>query len=179
LAGDAGPETADFQGTATVNVLLCVDRSEASRKVVRVVADLLKGRGTGDKVTLYHVAEFLPEFLLSDHPEPGMTSRGLAERWAGRAKADGERLLAERKQELIAAGVPAAAVHEKLELKDCLPESKKVAAALAIIGEMQAGNYDLVCIGRRGASELALSFIGGVTEKVIREAHGRSMLVVD
>jgi nucleotide-binding universal stress UspA family protein len=162
-----------------VNILVCVDRSEASRKVVRVAADLLKGRGGQDKLTVYHVAEFLPEFLLSDHPEPGMTSRGLAERWAGKAKEDGERVLAERKQELIAAGLSATAVETKLDLKDCLPESKKVAAALAIIGEMQSGKYDLVCIGRRGASELALSFIGGVTEKVIREAHGRSVLVVD
>jgi nucleotide-binding universal stress UspA family protein len=164
-----------------VNVLVCVDRSDASRKVVGFVAELLKGRGAAgqDRITLYHVAEFLPEFLLSDHPEPGMTSRGLAERWASRAKSDGERVLAERQQELIAAGLPAESVQVKLDLKDCLPESKKVAAALAIIEEMQGGNYDLVCIGRRGASELAVSFIGGVTEKVIREAHGRSMLVVD
>jgi len=162
-----------------VNVLVCVDRSEASRKVVRVVADLLKGRSGPDQVTVYHVAEFLPEFLLSDHPEPGMTSRGLAERWAGKAKADGERVLAERKQELIAGGVAADAVQIKLDLKDCLPESKKVVAALAIIDEMQHGNYDLVCIGRRGASELVMSINGGVTEKVIRGAHGRSMLVVD
>jgi len=164
-----------------VNVLVCIDRSEASRKVVRFVAGLLKARVADgqDRITLYHVAEFLPEFLLSDHPEPGMTSRGLAERWAAKAKDDGDRVLAERKQELLAAGIPAAAVQTKLELKDCLPESTKVAAALAIIGEMQSGNYDLVCIGRRGASELAISFIGGVTEKVIREAHGRSMLVVD
>ena len=71
-----------------MNILVCVDRSEASRKVVRVAASLLKGRGGQDKLTLYHVAEFLPEFLLSDHPEPGMTSRGLAERWAGNANCD-------------------------------------------------------------------------------------------
>ncbi len=161
-----------------MKVLVCVDHSDASKTVVQTAADLLKSR-TGDQVTLFHVAEFLPEFLLSDHPEPGMTSRSLAERWAGRAKADGEKLLVTSREEMISAGMPAASVHTKLELKDCLPESRKVAAALAIIGEMQTGNYNLVCIGRRGASELSLSMIGGVAEKVLREAHGRSMLIID
>lgn len=161
-----------------MKVLVCVDHSEASKKVVQAAADLLKGR-SGDQVTLFHIAEFLPEFLLSDHPEPGMTSRSLAERWAERAKSDGDKLLSESQAALVAAGVSAAVVHTKLELKDCLPESKKVAAALAIIQEMQSTDYKLVCIGRRGASALSLSMIGGVAEKVLREAHGRSVLVVD
>jgi nucleotide-binding universal stress UspA family protein len=162
-----------------VKVLVCVDRSEASRKAIRRVTEWFGRRAGDDQFTLYHVAEFLPEFLLSDHPEPGLTSRSLAERWATRAKSDGDKLLQETKDLLIAGGIPAAAVSTKLDLEDCLPESKKVVAALAIIREMQSGNYDLVCIGRRGASELAVSLIGGVAEKVLREAHGRSVLVVD
>lgn len=161
-----------------MKVLVCVDHSEASKKVVQNAAQLLKGCSTA-QVTLFHVAEFLPEFLLSDHPEPGMTSRNLAERWADRAKSDGEKLLQATQTLVTEIGVPANQVLVKLELKDCLPESKKVAAALAIIGEMQSGDYDLVCIGRRGASELSASLIGGVAEKVLREAHGRSVLVID
>lgn len=162
----------------TVKALVCVDHSAASKKVIQSTTDWLKGR-TDVTVVLFHIAEFLPEFLLSDHPEPGLTSRSLAERWAGRAKEDGEKLLKNSQQQMIAAGMPAAAIETKLQVVDCLPESKKVAAALAIIGEMQSGSYDLVCIGRRGASELAASFIGGVAEKVLREAHGRMVLIVD
>lgn len=162
-----------------MKVLLPVDRSEASSKAVQFVGKLLAGRSGQDQVTVYHVAEFLPEFVLTDLPEAGLTTRSLAERWATRAKTDGETLLAEQKQALIAAGLSADAVETKLELKDCLPESRKVAAALTIIGEMQSNAYDLVCIGRRGASVLSHSFIGGVAEKVLREAHGRSVLVVD
>lgn len=160
-----------------MKVLLPVDRSTASSKAVQFVGKLLAGRGGQDQVTLYHVAEFLPEFVLSDTPEAGLTTRSLAERWATRAKADGEALLEEQKQALIAAGV--SSVQTRLELKDCLPESKKVVAALSIIAEMQTNAYDLVCIGRRGASALSQSLIGGVAEKVLREAHGRSVLVVD
>lgn len=162
-----------------MKVLLPVDRSSASSKAVQFVGKLLAGRGSQDQVILYHVAEFLPEFLLTDTPEAGLTTRSLAERWATRAKADGEALLIEQKQALVGAGVNAASVQTKLELKDCLPESKKVAAALSIIAEMQTESYDLVCIGRRGASALSQSFIGGVAEKVLREAHGRSVMVVD
>lgn len=162
-----------------MKVLLPVDRSEASAKAVQFVGKMLAGRAGLDHVTIYHVAEFLPEFMLTDLPEAGLTTRSLAERWATRAKTDGEKLLAEQRQALIAAGVAEAALETKLELKDCLPESKKVAAALTIIAEMQNNAYDLVCLGRRGASALSHSFIGGVAEKVLREAHGRSVLVVD
>lgn len=162
-----------------MNVLICVDRSPESSKAVQFAATLLAARKGQDAVTVFTVAEFLPEFLLSDHPEPGMTSRSLAERWAERARSEGERVLAEQQQALLNVGLDKAAVHTKLLLKDCLPESKKVAAALAIIEEMQQGAYDLVVIGRRGSAELSLSLIGGVAEKVLREGHGRSVLVVD
>ena len=52
-------------------------------------------------------------------------------------------------------------------------------AALAIIEEMQGGQYDLVVLGRRGASPAAESFVGSVTEKVLREARGKTVWVVD
>lgn len=161
-----------------MKVLVCVDHSEGSKKVVLKAGELLRNHA-GDQVTLFHIAEFLPEFLLSERPEVGMTSHTLAERWAARAKSDGEALLAGAKESIVGAGLAAASVQTKLQLVDCLPESKKVAAALAIITEMQSGNYDLVVIGRRGASELSVSLIGGVAEKVLREAHGRCVLVID
>lgn len=162
-----------------MKVLVCVDRSEASAKAVAVAAKTIGSQGSQVHWTLLHIAEFLPEFLLSDHPEAGQTSRTLAERWASNAKSAGEQQLHKAQAALEAAGIPAASIAQKLVLKDCLPESKKVAAALAIIAEMQAENYDLVVIGRRGAAELSVSMVGGVTEKVLREAHGRSVLVVD
>ncbi len=162
-----------------MNVLLPVDRSAASVKTVQFVAKLLAGRTGDDQVVVFHVAEFLPEFILSDTPEAGLTSRTLAERWATKAKTDGEAVLAEQKQALLSAGLKEAVVQTKLHVTDCLPESKKVAAALSIIAEMQAGTYDLVCLGRGGASGMAASFIGSVAEKVLRAGQGRSVLVVD
>lgn len=161
-----------------MNVLVCVDHSQASRKVVETAGQLLKGC-PNVSVTLFHVAEFLPDFLLADRPEPGMTSRTLAEQWATHARTEGEKVLRESQEALVKAGISESSIARKLDLKDALPESRKVVAALAIITEMQTVGYDLVCIGRRGASEFSGSLIGGVAEKVLREGHGRSVLVVD
>lgn len=163
-----------------MNILLCVDHSTASQKAVRFTAELLGKASVPDvSVTLFHVAEFLPEYLLSDSPAPGLTSRELAEMWAQRSRALGQKLLDSAKQTLLSAGMAENSVQSKLCTTSCLPEAKKVAAALSIIDEIQSGAYDVVCIGRRGASELASSFIGGVAEKVIRECGGKTVWLVD
>lgn len=163
-----------------VNVLICVDHSPASRKAVQFVAGLLgKSPVSGLSITLFHVTELLPEYVLSEQPAPGMTQRSLAESWAERATAEGRKLLENYQQELQSAGVTAQNIHAKITTTNCLPESKKVAGALAIIDEVKAGPYDVVCLGRRGASQLSSSFIGGVAEKVIRECQGKTVWLVD
>jgi nucleotide-binding universal stress UspA family protein len=163
-----------------VNVLICVDHSPASRKAVQFVAGLLGKTAVPDlSITLFHVTELLPEYVLSEQPAPGMTQRSLAESWAERAIAEGRKLLDENHQELLFAGVAASRIQLKLSTTNCLPESKKVAAALAIIDEVKDGPYTVVCLGRRGASQLASSFIGGIAEKVIRECQGKTVWLVD
>lgn len=134
---------------------------------------------SGTSVTVFHVAELLPEYLLRDHPAPGLPPRDLASAWGDKAQAQGRQLLADAKQALVKAGVPAGSLNEKLSLTNCLPEAKKVAAALSIIDEIREGRYDVVCLGRRGASQLESSFIGGVAEKVIRECQGKTVWLVD
>lgn len=163
-----------------MKVLVCVDHSDSSRKAVAFVGRVLGTCSASDlKITLFHVAEFLPEFVLTDSAEPGLTPRSLAEKWGARARQDGEQLLNEQMSALSGAGIPATALETRLIATDCLPESRKVAAALSIIEEMKSGAYDVVCIGRRGASQLTSSFIGGVAEKILREAAGRTVWVVD
>lgn len=163
-----------------MNVLMCVDHSDSSKKAVAFAANLLgKISGKELSITLFHVAELLPEYLLSDDPAPGLTLRDLAKAWSERSKMRGQELLAQVRQEFLQAGVPAECLREKLSTMDCLPESKKVAAALSLIEEMQNGPYNVVCIGRRGASGLGSSFIGGIAEKVIRESAGITVWLVD
>ena len=163
-----------------MNVLLCVDHSSASQKAVAFAAGLL-GKCTVPnlQVTLFHVAELLPEYVLADETSHGMTSRSLAEAWGTRSLAEGEKLLQAHQTELQTAGVPVEKIQRKLSTMNCLPAAKKVAAALALIQEIQTGKYDVVCIGRRGASQMASSIIGGVAEKVIRECQGKTVWLVD
>lgn len=158
-----------------MKVLVAVDSSEASNKAVAFAAGL--GRET-TQVTLFHVIESLPEFIVQ-RSTVGGTYAGIAEEWAVANRTSGEALLAEQKKNLVSAGVPAAQVHTKLCQKESLPEAARVVAALAIIEEMKLGNYDIVVIGRRGSSARIESFLGGVAEKVAREAFGRTLCIVD
>jgi nucleotide-binding universal stress UspA family protein len=168
-----------------VNILLAIDRSTASNKAVGFVADVFGGAGRGDlKITLLHVAESPPDELLFVTGDPAKQAqyRKLAEELEQASRAEGERLLVEKQQALVATGLPPAAVGTKLIVRDSRPEARKVVAALAIIDEMQQGVYDVVCLGRRGtgAGGAAMSsFPGSVAEKVLRSAQGRTVWVVD
>jgi nucleotide-binding universal stress UspA family protein len=165
-----------------VNILLAIDHSDASRKAVRFVGDAFGRNLSGDlSVTLLHVGDSLPEFILSRSAdaEAGNAFRQVAEEWTATARSEGESLLAAQKEALVEAGLPQESVRTRLILKEALPEAKKVAAALAIIEEMKTGDYDVVCLGRRGTSPAISVFPGSVAEKVLREAAGRTVWVVD
>ena len=168
-----------------MNILLTIDRSPASDKAVRFVADVFGRAGRDDlQVTLLHVAESPPDELLFVTGDPSKQAqyRKLAEELEQSSRTEGERLLAEKQQALVASGLPSAAVHTKLIVRDCRPEARKVVAALAIIEEMQHGPYDVICLGRRGtgaAGAAMSSFPGSVAEKVLRAAPGKTVWVVD
>lgn len=165
-----------------MKVLVAVDATGGSAKSVAFVAKLLCGRTDSQlSVTLFHVVESLPEYILS---KSGQDSSGSAtwqvvDEWAQTNRSEGEKLLEAQSQALAAAGVAAAQIKTKLCQKECRPESERVVAALAIIDEMQQGDYDLVVIGRRGDSAAIPTFLGGVAEKVTRAANGRTVCVVD
>jgi len=143
---------------------------------------MFAGRPPGaDSVTLFHVLESLPDELVkrtgdADHAE---TYRKVCRDLDADSKVKGEALLVEQKQSLVDAGVAESDIERKLILRESHPGAGKVVASLAIIEEMHAGGYDVVCLGRRGETGAAGSFLGSVAEKVLREARGRTVWVVD
>lgn len=163
-----------------MNLLICVDHSPASQKAVTFAAGMLgKAAPAGLTITLFHAAQSLPEFAVSDQPTAGQTARSTADAQAQQALAQGNQLLADQQKVLEQAGFPSASVRQKLTTMKCLPEARKVTAALTIIDEVKNGNHDVVCLGRRGASKLASSILGSVAEKVIRECQGKTVWLVD
>ncbi|MGE3315636.1 MAG: universal stress protein [Planctomycetaceae bacterium] len=161
-----------------MNILLAVDGTQASRNAVQFVASSV-AKGTGTKITLYHVVETLPEYLLDRGTDGGPVYRQVIDDLTATRKAAGERLLNELRQLLTSAGVSDSTIHAKLEVRDALPEAKRVVAALAIIDEMKGGNYEVIALGRCGSSSTERSFMGSVAEKVLREARGRTVWVID
>jgi len=162
-----------------VNLLVAIDDSETARKSVAFAARLASGGSAGAaRITLLHVVECLPEYITRQSSKGGSYEL-VAREWADSNRKAGETLLASHRSALIAAGIPADRIQIKCLQKDALPEAARVVAALAIIGEMKQGNYDTIVIGRRGTSARVESFLGGVAEKVAREAHGRTLCIVD
>ena len=158
-----------------MKVLVAVDETETSSKAVQFAAKL--GAAASD-VTLFHVVESLPEYIVQRASREG-TIASVADEWAQANRNAGQQILDRHKQALIAAGLPAASLHTKLRQMESLPEAARVAAALAIIEEMQHGDYHVVVVGRRGAASRIDSFLGGVAEKIARAAGGRTVCIVD
>jgi len=165
-----------------VNVLLAIDGSHATQKAVRFMGTLFgKAQPEGLSITLFHVVESLPEDFRrrATASQQADQYQQVAEDWVAARKTAGEKLLAEQKTALTSSGIPDEVVEQKLIMRESLPGSEKVIAARAIIDEMTTGEYELVCLGRRGASGAEGSFLGSVAEKVLRQARGRTVWVVD
>jgi len=159
-----------------VKILVAVDGSAAARKGVSFAANL--ARGASAEITLFHVVECLPDFLVQKAGGGGAFATVVTE-WAKSNAEGGERLLTEMRQSLLAGGLATAKVQTKCCQRESRPEAKRVVAALAIIDEMKQGGYDVVVLGRRAHSAHSDTLIGGVAEKVAREAHGKTVCIVD
>lgn len=165
-----------------MKILLAVDKSAASDKAVAFVGDLLSGRRSDDvSITLLHIVESMPDYLLYE----GSKGRSreiyeqLVHEWEVSRRQVGQKLLDEQQQRLVESGVPVDGIETKLVEKESRPESKKVVAALSLIEEMNRGDYSVVALGRRGSTAAEGSFLGSVAEKVLREAAGRTVWVID
>ena len=165
-----------------MNVLIAVDHSEASAKAVQFAGRLFSGRSSESlNITLFHVVESLPDFLLSraqDGESAEVYGRIVSE-WELDNRRRGDELVAAHQATLTQAGVPQSSLHVKLTIRESRPEARRVMAAQAIIEEMTNENYDTVIVGRRGASSAMGSLLGSVAIKVAREATGRSIIIVD
>lgn len=165
-----------------MKVLVSVDRSDASERAVEFAGRMFAPHPAGSaSITLFHVVESLPDDLLlgataSTHAQ---AYRQVCDDLDASRLAEGRALLERQQAALQRAGVAEGDISCKLVERETRPGAGKVIASLAVIEEMRAGDYQIVCLGRRGATGAAGSFLGSVAEKVLREAQEHTIWVVD
>lgn len=161
-----------------MRILLAVDESENSRRVVRYVGSLL--RGTSDvAVTLFHVLKPMPRELLehggSENPaveaQLSMQLRDEQEAWI-RKEGEAEcHILKQACESLNQSGFDTDRVTLKFGHEDDVANN--------ILEEARIGQHETIVVGRHGTSRVKRLFGGRVTDQLLRDAKGFALWVVE
>ena len=160
-----------------MRILLAVDESEHSRRVVRYAGSLL--RGASDVVlTLFHVLRPMPRELLehggSENPAvEAQLSRQLRDEQAVwiRKEAEAEcHILKQACETLTQSGFDMNRVMLKYGHEDDIAGN--------ILEEARIGRHETIVVGRHGTSRVKRVF-GGVTDQLLRDAKGFVIWVVE
>jgi nucleotide-binding universal stress UspA family protein len=146
-------------------ILIAIDHSENALKAVDYVGKLMRCHADAD-ISLLHVINEPSSDLMPDEAE--------RERHVRKMRADALKFMEEVAQRLVAVGVPEKRIH--LKIQAC---KKALSIAELILHEQKAGTYGTVVIGRRGMSKREEFLFGSVSNKVVREARGCSVWVVE
>ena len=161
-----------------MRILLAVDESENSRRVVRYVGSLL--RGTSDvALTLFHVLKPMPRELLehggSEDPateaQLGVQLRDEQEAWIRKERESECHVLRKACETLTELGFDTSHVTVKYGHEDDIARN--------ILEEARSGHYETIVVGRQGTSRIKQIFGGGVTDQILRDAKGFTIWVVE
>ncbi len=162
----------------SIRILVAVDGSKDSTWAVKYVGRLL--RTTSDvSVTLFHVLNPLPPVLRehggSEDPvreeQLGKQLRRDRETWYRKERKLESNILSKARQTLEKTGFPASRIRLKFGYEENV--------AGAILEEAQKGRYQTIVVGRHGVSGLKKLFFGGITRKLLQQATGRAVWVVE
>ena len=148
-----------------MKLLVCVDGSKVTEKVLEKTAELVSGCRI-DSITLIHVFDKVTFPVLDDG------SVQYNEEILDSYKQMNEELLKERNHilEESAKKLRKTGVEPELFLKEGHP-------ARTIISVAEEGSYDLIIIGSRGVSGLKKSLLGSISNAVIQETNVSVMVV--
>ena len=162
----AGPGEANMPSEGFRRVLLAVDGSEQSMFAAAYLAGMLSAERTS--ITLFQVIDEIPELLRDLQADPEAAARlGLTPE----AVEDAARLAGEKAREiLLNAGFGPDRVTVKIK-RHCAGVAKE------IVAESLKG-YDLVSLGRTGASEVKNILIGSVANKILCRLSAAPLCVI-
>ena len=156
-------------------VVIALDSSEGAWRAVEYVAEAF-GHTPGVQVTLLHVLSGLPPAFWDDghilEEKEKASRQRLVAGWQKEQEKKWQGLVKKAHERLTKAGVPKDAVVNKFKPKD-------YDVAEDILSEAEAGNFDTIVMGRRGLGMAKTLLLGSVTHKVVQNAKGCAVIIVE
>lgn len=164
--------------SAAVRILLAVDESENSHRVVQYVGSLLS-RVPDAVITLFHVLKPMPRGLLehggSENPaietQLRMQLRNEQEAWIRKERESECHVLKQACETLAQSGFDMSRVAVKYGHDDNIARN--------ILEEARSGRHDTIAVGRQGISRIKRMFGGGTTDRILHDAKGFAIWVVE
>jgi nucleotide-binding universal stress UspA family protein len=165
----------------STRILVAVDESEASSRVVSYVATVV-GNREGFHIRLFHVLAALPPGLLEfagsekKETEEKMEAEEQAAqaRWLEEMEKAAQPVFTKAQTILQGAGVPAQAVETQFSTS-----VNKQDVAADILEEARASRCGTIVVGRESFSRLRELFQQHVADELIRKSHGFTIWVVE
>lgn len=178
MRGKAEWRSPSNRGKPSTRILVAVDGSRDSLRAVKYVGRLLSSVRAVD-VTLFHVLNPLPPILRehggSEDPvreeQLGQQLRNARKDWYRKEQRVESPILAKARRTLEGTGFRASRIHVQFGYEARVAET--------ILQEARRGHYDTIVVGRRGVSGLQRMFFGGITRKLLQQATGFAVWVVE
>lgn len=147
-------------------ILIAVDASDNALRAVDHAAYMLSGTDCEITVfhTLRHITRFVPMEVIEDTPD-------LEEAWRKKAGSEVTPYIEKSKSMLTASGIDENRITVKVVDGSRSPAND-------IMAEAKDGGYGTIVLGRRGISLLKEFFMGSVTSKVIQQADGFAVWII-
>ncbi len=159
------------------NVLIAVDGSRNSLRAVEYAGRVFAPNSEA-RLVLFQILPAISRMNLDKKEIKAIDARkeeradlaGLY--WRLEDEEEMTQFFAKARELLVQAGVRAEHIKSKFSVK-------KGEIADAILEEVDLGNYETLIVGRRGISRVKEFFLGSVSTKVVREARGCAVCVVE
>lgn len=173
-----GWQSSTDRSDLSMRILLAVDGSKDSTRAVKYVGRLLRST-PGVSVTLFHVLNPLPPVLRehggSEDPvreeQLGRQLRKDRTDWYRKEQRLESPILSKARRVLESTGFRVSKIYLKFGYEEDV--------AGTILEEARQGHYDTLVVGRRGASGLRKLFFGGITRRLLQQATGCAVWVIE
>ncbi len=159
------------------NVLIAVDGSRNSLRAVQYAGRVFAPNPEA-RLLLFQILPAISRMNLDKEEIKNIDARKVERPdlaglyWRLEDEEEMHQFFAEAKDLLVQAGLKPKQIKSKFSVK-------KGEIADAILEEAELGNYDTLILGRRGLSRVREFFLGSVSTKVVREARGCAVCVVE